>query len=211
MKRKARKTNAARPRPSKKNALESTDRPMTRQGIGVRIHFLRKQRNMTLDQLSESSKLTKSFVSKIERGVSVPSISTAMRLAESFGVTVSQLLGEDGHDDAISVVRKNERRPFMRPGSSSGYNYEVLSGSKRYKRMEQYIMRPPLKFQDRRMFEHVGEEFMFVLSGSLEIEISKKTIRLNAGDAIYFDSHLQHRSRSIGTTHAQVLVVITNT
>jgi transcriptional regulator with XRE-family HTH domain len=178
-------------------------------GIGARIHFLRHQRKMTLERLSASSKLTKSFVSKIERGLSVPSISTAMRLAEAFRITVGQLLGEDHYDDAISVVRRKERRSFMRPGSSSGYNYEMLAGPKRYKRMEPYVMKPPLQFQDKRRFEHVGEELMFVLSGAVEVEISGRSIQLGSGDALYFDSHLPHRSRSLGGKYAEVLVVVT--
>lgn len=179
------------------------------EGIGERIRFLRQQRGMTLEQLSVASKLTKSFVSKIERGVSVPSISTAMRLAESFQITISQLLGEDHYEDAVSLVRKDERRSFMRPGSSSGYNYEMLAGPKRFKRMEPYIMKPPLKFQNKRLFDHVGEEFMFVLSGSVEIEISGQHFRLRPGDALYFDSHLPHRSRSLAGRYAEVLVVVT--
>jgi transcriptional regulator with XRE-family HTH domain len=179
------------------------------QGIGPRIRFLRQQRKMTLEQLSAASGLTKSFVSKVERGTSVPSISTAMKLAESFGLTVSQLLGQDQYVGAACVVRRNERRAFMRPGSSAGYNYEMLASSKQFKGMEPYIMKPPLKFQDKRVFEHVGEEFMFVLSGSIEVELSGEPIRLNTGDALYFDSHFPHRSRSLGGKYAQVLVVIT--
>ncbi|MBO0735286.1 MAG: helix-turn-helix transcriptional regulator [Alphaproteobacteria bacterium] len=179
------------------------------QGIGPRIRFMRQQRNMTLEQLSAASGLTKSFISKVERGTSVPSISTAMKLAESFGLTVSQLLGQDQYAGAACVVRKNERRAFMRPGSSSGYNYEMLASSKQFKGMEPYIMRPPLNFQDKRVFEHVGEEFMFVLSGSVEVELSGELIQLNAGDALYFDSHFPHRSRSLGGKYAELLVVVT--
>ena len=85
----------------------------------------------------------------------------------------------------------------------------MVADSKRYKRMEPYIMRPPLQFQDKRLFEHVGEELMFVLSGSVEVEVSGKSIRLGEGDTLYFDSHLPHRSRSLGNKYAEVLVVIT--
>lgn len=184
------------------------DAQPSEQGIGPRVRFLRRQRKMTLAQLSAASGLTKSFVSKIERGASVPSISTAMKLAESFGLTVSQLLGQDRYVGAVCLVRKNERRAFMRPGSSSRYNYEMLAGSKQFKGMEPYIMKPPLQFQDRRVFEHVGEEFMFVLSGSIEVELAGELIRLNAGDALYFDSHAPHRSRSLGGKYAEVLVVV---
>jgi transcriptional regulator with XRE-family HTH domain len=188
---------------------EKTGNPAAQQGIGSRVMFLRKQRDMTLEELSSRSNLTKSYVSKIERGLSVPSISTAMRIADTFEITVSQLLGEDGHADAISLVRKDQRRSFMREGSSAGYNYELLAYAKRYRSMEPYIMRPPLEFQEKRIFEHVGEELMFVLSGRVEVEISGKSHELAAGDTLYFDSHLPHRSRSMGKKYAEVLVVVT--
>ncbi len=195
-------------RESRPDGRQARAQPL-QQGIGPRIRFLRQQRKMTLEQLSAASGLTKSFVSKVERGASVPSISTAMKLAESFNLTVSQLLGQDQYVGAACVVRKNERRAFMRPGSSSGYNYEMLASSKQFKGMEPYIMRPPLQFQDKRVFEHVGEEFMFVLAGKVEVELSGEPIRLNAGDALYFDSHFPHRSRSLGGRYAEVLVVVT--
>lgn len=177
-------------------------------GIGDRIRFMRRQRDMTLEQLSSTSRLTKSFVSKIERGLAVPSISTAMKLADSFGITVSQLLGEDHDAGAVCIVRKKQRPSFMRPGSASGYNYEMIAGLKQFKRMEPYIMKPPLAFQDERMFSHIGEEFMFVLSGRVEVMVSGRRIALGSGDALYFDSHLAHRSRSLGRKNAEVLVVV---
>jgi transcriptional regulator with XRE-family HTH domain len=176
--------------------------------MGARIRFLRRQRGMTLDQLSSASNLTKSYVSKVERGLSVPSISTAMKIAESFNITVSQLLGEDGYEGAITVVRKNERPSFMQDGNSACYNYELIAGPKKFKTMEPYIMKPPLNFQDQRMFEHGGEELIFVLSGSVEVEVSGEVIRLDSGDTMYFDAHLPHRTRSLGNKNASVLVVI---
>jgi transcriptional regulator with XRE-family HTH domain len=186
------------------SSLGKQERP----GIGARIRFLRRQRDMTLDQLSDASNLTKSYVSKVERGLSVPSISTAMKIAECFNMTVSQLLGEDGYEDAVSIVKKNERRSFMRAGSSAGYNYEMIAAPKKFKSMEPFIMRPPRQFKDRRVFEHAGEELIFVLSGSVEVELSGKLVRLDSGDTIYFDAHLPHRTRSVGNKNASVLVVI---
>ena len=204
MKKKRREKN----RRARYGADNSASKP-PEQGIGARIRFMRQQRKMTLEQLSSSSNLTKSFVSKVERGISVPSISTAMKLAESFDLTISQLLGEEHYEDAISLVRKDERRSFMRPGASSSYNYEMMAAPKQFKRMEPYIMKPPFKFQGKRLFQHVGEEFMFVLSGTIEVEFSNQLYQLHSGDALYFDSHLPHRSRSLGTKHAKVLVVVT--
>lgn len=163
---------------------------------------------MTLEELSRLSGLTKSFVSKVERGISVPSISTAKSLAESFQLTVSQLLGEDSSDNSVCLVRKAERSSFMKGGKTGGYDYEIIAAAKQYKRMEPYIMRPPMRFQDGRKFDHLGEEFMFVLSGSIEVELGGSTYELDTGDALYFDSNFSHRTRSLGRKNAEVLVVI---
>lgn len=179
-------------------------------GIGGRIRFMRSQRGLSLDKLAETAGLTKSFLSKIERGLSVPSIATAMKIAESFGISVGQLLGEERGKESICVVRKGERRAFMRAGSGSGYNYEMLAAAKPFKSMEPFIMRPPFVFQTDRRFQHVGEEFIFVLSGRMEVEFPDHTVRLEAGDAVYFDSHMPHRSRSLGEEPAEALVVVTS-
>jgi transcriptional regulator with XRE-family HTH domain len=178
-------------------------------GIGGRIAFLRRQQAISLENLAQKSGLTKSFLSKLERGISVPSISTAMALAESLGLSVAQLMGEQQYDDAICIVRKGHRPSFMRRGSDVGYDYEMLAAGKRFKIMEPYIMRLPLMFQDKRRFEQAGQEFLFVLSGSMEIEFADKVFRLDAGDAVYFDSNIPHRSRSLKGRIAEALVVVT--
>jgi mannose-6-phosphate isomerase-like protein (cupin superfamily) len=54
----------------------------------------------------------------------------------------------------------------------------------------------------------MGEELMFVLSGTVEVELSGRAVRLRPGDALYFDAHLPHRSRSVGPKNAQVLVIV---
>jgi transcriptional regulator with XRE-family HTH domain len=177
--------------------------------LASRIAFLRRQHGMTLDQLAEGAGLTKSYISKVERGLSIPSISTALKIAVTFDLSVGQLLGETQYDDAISVVRRGERPSFMRGGSSSGYDYEMLAPGKRFKTMEPFIMRPPLKFQDDRRFEHGGQEMIFVLSGAIELDFGSHSYTLNSGDCAYFDSHIPHRSRSLNGKVAQALVVVT--
>lgn len=177
--------------------------------IGSRIRFMRRQRTMTLDDVAKATGLTKSYLSKIEREISVPSIATALKVAASFDVTVGQLIGQEQDEKSICVVRKGERSPFTRVGSKSGYHYEVLAGSKRFKSIEPFIMRPPLEFENSHLFEHVGEEFIFVLSGAIEVQFVNRRVALKAGDAIYFDSYLPHRTRSVGRKPAEALVIIT--
>jgi transcriptional regulator with XRE-family HTH domain len=202
------------PKPSEKSRRKAKQAPTGKRAvsnsgdIGARIRFMRRQRSMSLDRLAGMAGLTKSFLSKIERGLSVPSIATALKVAESFDVSVGQLLGEEQGMESFCVVRKGERRAFMRD-RSDGYNYEMLAAGKQLKSMEPFVMRPPFEFQNGRLFDHVGEEFIFVLSGAMEVEFPNRRITLEAGDALYFESHLPHRSRSLGRKPAEALVVVT--
>jgi transcriptional regulator with XRE-family HTH domain len=180
----------------------------SRTTLADRIAFLRKQRNMTLNELANSSGLTKSYLSKVERGLSVPSISTAMKVAQSLELSVGQLLGEAQYEDAISIVRSDERPSFLRGGSASGYDYEMLAPGKQFKMMEPFIMRPPLAFQDDRRFNHSGQEIIFVLSGQMEIDFGSERYKLSKGDCAYFDAHVPHRSRSLNGRIAEALVVV---
>jgi transcriptional regulator with XRE-family HTH domain len=176
--------------------------------LADRMLFLRRQRKVTLERMAETSGLTKSYLSKVERGLSVPSISTAMKIAESLDLSVGQLLGESQYEGAISIVRSNERRSFMRGGSSAGYNYEMLAPGKQFKTMEPYIMRPPAKFETERRFNHGGQEIIFVLSGAIEVEYGSSLHALEKGDCAYFDAHVPHRSRSLNNKIAEALVVV---
>lgn len=186
----------------------AADRTEDNADIGSRIRFMRLQRRMTLDQLAALTGLTKSYLSKVERGLSVPSISTALKVAGSFKLSVGQLVGEEPTPSAISVTRERDRKSFMRGGSHAGYDYEAIAAAKPFKSMEPFIMRPPLAFQDNRMFQHSGEEFIYVLSGVMEIQFPKRKVTLRAGDAIYFEAHIPHRSRSLEGLTAEALVVV---
>ena len=93
-----------------------------------RLRTLRRQQSLSLEQLGERTGLTKSYLSKLERGLSEPSISTVLRLAEAYGVGVSQLVGGgdgEAQDEVVSLVRVADREVLQRRGLGSEYHYEL--------------------------------------------------------------------------------------
>ncbi|MDS1139113.1 cupin domain-containing protein [Pusillimonas sp. SM2304] len=178
--------------------------------ISFRLKALRRQHQFSLEQLSQRTGLTKSYLSKLERAVSEPSISTVLKLAQAYGIGVSQLIGsgEGGDSEAISVVRRGEREPLDRRGKEMGYRYEAMAGKRLVKAMDPFIVYPPRADEaSPSSFPHVGEEFMFVLKGTVMITVGGKEHRLGAGDSIYFDSELPHKLITVGRGSAEVLVV----
>jgi transcriptional regulator with XRE-family HTH domain len=181
---------------------------MSRLSIGVRIRQMRRQGRLSLGALEAKTGLTKSYLSKVERGVTVPSIASVLKLARAFGVDVAQLFGEKTGDATICVVTRAERKRMARSGSGTGYVYEAIAHKRRSKCMEPFIMRPPQRFATDELFDHEGEELIFVLKGRVEVNFADRRVVLAAGDCVYFDAHLLHRSRSLGRTPAETLVVI---
>lgn len=59
--------------------------------MSTRLKLLRQQHGLSLEQLAQRSGLTKSYVSKVERGLSTPSIASALKLARALAVDVAQL------------------------------------------------------------------------------------------------------------------------
>nr|WP_226846526.1 MULTISPECIES: XRE family transcriptional regulator [Achromobacter] len=175
-----------------------------------RLRTLRRQQTLSLEQLAQRTGLTKSYLSKLERGLSEPSISTVLRLAEAYGVGVSQLVGDDGaaQDEVVSVVRVADREALQRRGLGSEYHYESLAGRRKVKAMEPFVVHPPREFPDAAaVFPHPGEEFLLVLKGAIEVHVGERQFRLETGDSVYFDSELPHRMRTVSRAMAEVLVV----
>lgn len=179
-------------------------------GLGLRLRNLRRQKNLSLDVLAAKTGLTKSYLSKVERGAKTPSLASILKITKAFGIQVGHLFGEITDDDAFCVVRKEERKPIARQGTEKGYKYEAIAHQRRSKCMEAFIMHPPRKFEDKTLFEHEGEELIFVLKGRVEVVFADRRVVLGPGDSIYFDGCQLHRSRSL-TASAETLVVVSAT
>src|SRR6266705_2915867 len=110
-----------------------------------RLKRLRELKGLTLEQLAERTGLTKSYLSKVERGVSVPSISTALKFAEAFQVSVGELFGVNSQENDYSVVRKNQRKPFNRGGQRAGYRYEAVAPGLTHGFFDAFVVSAPFK------------------------------------------------------------------
>jgi transcriptional regulator with XRE-family HTH domain len=195
----------------RRNGVAAEQQPDTDTGFAERMFELRKRRRLSLDQLAEASGLTKSFLSKVERKLAVPSITTAIKVSKALGVRVSQLLGEPS-EQPILVVRKGEGQRFVE-GSDLRNTHEALAAGRMSKRMEPFLLRPPHDYDPdiyhgNTMFSFAGEHFCYVVSGEIEIDFPDRIVRLSPGDSIYFDSSIPHRTHSSGKDVGELLVIV---
>lgn len=178
-----------------------------------RLKALRRRHGLSLEQLACRTDLTKSYLSKLERGLSEPSISTVLKISEAYGIGVAQLVGDAAtiQEESVSVVRVAERVPLQQNGDARDQRYQSIAGKRLVRKMEPFVVHPPRVFMEADVeSRHSGEELMVVLRGAIEVEVGHVTARLERGDSIYFDSEIPHRMRTIGRGVAEVLVVATH-
>ncbi|MES9831744.1 MAG: helix-turn-helix domain-containing protein [Candidatus Thiodiazotropha sp. LLP2] len=189
----------------------STKSPPRKLPIATRLSSLRTTAGLSLDRLAEQSGLTKSYLSKLERGLSEPSISTVARLAEAFDISVSEFVGDQVSRDGFRVVRSQDRREL--PSTTQIPLFELLHGnsSPQGGRLNAYIQYPEMvseKVQsDTPQAIHSGEEFILVLSGEIQLCVADKEEILESGDGAWYLSEFVHKLRSLGDQRATVLVV----
>ncbi|MBK0057069.1 helix-turn-helix transcriptional regulator [Pseudomonas sp. S44] len=175
--------------------------------MSIRLKLLRKKLGITLEVLAEKSGMTKSYLSKVERGLNTPSIAAALKLARALNVNVEELFAEDHTLQArYSLMRSGERQALV--GDGAGPGYTVLTSQIGQRSLLPFLVQPPRDFSDPTFKEHQGEEFLFVHAGQVEVDFMSERVLLEQGDALHFNAQTPHRLRSVGECQAQLLVVV---
>lgn len=170
------------------------------------LRALRKSRGLTLSEIALKLGRSVGWVSQVERGLSMPSISDLRAFAELFGVPVSLFFAHQAPSEAERgvIVRSGRRRTLGT--SDSGLVEELLSpdlgGSFE---MLRSIFAPGAELREPAL--RPTEEAGYVVSGTFDIEIEGTWHSLGEGDSFRFD-HKPFRWRNPGTVPAVVIWVV---
>ncbi len=180
--------------------------------IGRKIRELRKAKALTLRDLSAATGLSKPLLSQIENEIVVPPISTLLKISRALEKDITFFFQEPNNDVRIAVVRtfERERLDTRKLGrTDGGYSYEALAYKKSRKNMEPFLVEFERKDEkDMSFYRHEGEEFIFILEGSLEFRTTDEVHRLKQGDSLYFESDIPHAYRAVGKRNAKALAVV---
>ena len=183
---------------------------MLEKKIADKIHEIRKNKGLTLAQLGDATGLSKGLLSRIENNQVSPPIATLSKIARGLEVPIGIFFEEDETDHkGYTVTYKNERKQVIRRGTKIGFIYYSLSSLKTRHLIEPFIIRYPIIGKEPiKLFDHFGEEFLFVLKGKMDLVYGKEKIRLKAGDAIHFDPSTPHRGQNVGKEESECLVIV---
>lgn len=176
-------------------------------GIGKALRRARKICSLTLEAAALQAGVTKGYLSKVEHGQAMPSMAVMVRLADTFGIPLSNILLPDDQRQPISVVRVHERIPVKR-GTDSSYLFELASKGKLNPRAEVFFLTVPvLDGAEPQKIRHSGEEVFLVLEGRVRLAYAGAEFILQKGDCIQFDASIEHYATAEDGEPAQLFVV----
>lgn len=174
--------------------------------LGERIRSLRDMRSMSLKQLAESTALTQSFLSQVERDLTSPSVASLRKIAEALGTSVATFFA--GGSPNGRLVRKDARPVLLHP--KRRWRDTLLTPSMSGKLQVIWSEIEPGGGSGDEPYSHNSdEECVVILQGKLDFWVGEEHYLLEKGDALTFESRLPHKNRNPGPSKTQVLWVMT--
>jgi transcriptional regulator with XRE-family HTH domain len=172
--------------------------------IGVKIRQLRKQRNLSLEELSRRSGVSATAIHKIERNGMVPTIATLLKLARAFDRPISYFVDEDAEPTPVVLIKADAREPVLT--SKQGLRLEGVSGPYGSFHLAAAMAEvEPGADSGPKAMEHPGEELVLLLEGALVFQVGGEELALDPGDAVHFRTDRPHRWRNPGDRPARAV------
>ncbi len=182
--------------------------------VGEKIKFYRESCALSREELASRSGITVEEVERMESNSYIPSLAPLIKMARVLGIRLGMLLNE-GDDNGPVVCRKGEvlnSITFSNNALQSRRHmvYHSLSRSKPDRHMEPFLIDvTPTDDRDFVLSSHEGEEFIWVMEGTMEITYGEYSYQLEPGDSICYDSIVPHHVHAAHKGEAaKILVVI---
>ncbi|MEA4913978.1 MAG: XRE family transcriptional regulator [Christensenella sp.] len=172
--------------------------------IGVKIKQLRLQRGLTQEELAARTELTKGFISQLERDLTSPSIATLVDILAALGTDIAGFFRESQEEQ---VVYSTEEMFVKEEADGSTIQWLVTNAQKNA--LEPILVTIPAGLSLAEDDPHEGEEFGYVLSGSVTLVLGTKRYRVKKGGSFYFRPTRVHYLINSGKTESRVLWVST--
>ncbi|MGW6979427.1 helix-turn-helix domain-containing protein [Streptomyces sp. NPDC054932] len=165
--------------------------------VGPRLRTLRRQRGTTLAQLSETTGISLSTLSRLESGQRRPTLELLLPLARAHRVALDELVGAPETGDP-----RIRPRPFVRHGSTYVPLTRNFGGVHAFKQILPPLDGPP---PEPEMQVHEGYEWLYVLSGRIRLLLGEHDLVLGPGEAAEFDTRTPHAFFNAGPQAAEFL------
>lgn len=179
--------------------------------IGLEVRLLRKHVGLTVAELAEKSGVSLGMLSKIENGLTSPSLTTLQSIAHALGVQISQLLKRFEEQRPVHFVKAGEGVAQERRGTRAGHQYQLqgfLGSNDSGVIVEPYVITLNDDSDVFPTFQHDGLEFLYMLEGRVEYRHADDVFLMQPGDSLFFHADAPHGPERLITLPARYLSVI---
>jgi len=177
--------------------------------IGARIRAARNEKGWTLDALASKSGLSTGFLSQVERDLTTLSIVSLSAICQALNVPIESLFSSNRPigETPSAVTRADQQLHIQIGGSPITYRY--LSGQLPDAHIEELLIAEFPPDCDQQHSSHEGQEFGYILRGSLVLNVQNEQHKLKAGDSYRVEASQEHGYRTSTTRGADVLMAVT--
>ena len=173
--------------------------------IGSKIKDLRIKYGLTQEELASRTELSKGFISQIERDIASPSIATLIDILECLGTNLQDFFNEPCEEKVVCT----EQDVFVKEHPELGLTIRWLITCAQKNALEPILVTLDLGGQTEEHSPHQGEEYGYVLSGSITLMLGHRRYKAKKGDSFHYRATMQHRLKNNGKTTARVLWIST--
>lgn len=173
--------------------------------IGEKIKELRIQKSLTQEELADRAELSKGFISQVERDLTSPSIATLMDILQCLGTNLEEFFS--GTTSEQVVFKKGDY--FEKVDGELKNKIEWIIPNAQKNQMEPILLTLDTDGSTYPDNPHEGEEFGYVLNGTVTLYLGNKQYRIKKGESFYFKPDRQHYIVATGKTGAALLWVTT--
>jgi transcriptional regulator with XRE-family HTH domain len=164
--------------------------------LASRLKELRRERDLTLDELAERSDVSRSALSKIERGEINPTLMVITKIAEALDISVAQLIGVETTRAAVKVPR-DRRVSFV--DRETGFERQLFPAFEDAPvEFLRHVIPPGQSSGDIASHDNPVEKYVLMERGRLRVVVADASYELDEGDLLYFDGSQPHRFENAG-------------
>jgi len=179
--------------------------------VGERVREVRENRGLSIKDISQRTGIPAAILDEIEEGSVAPPLGTVIKLAKALEMKMGYFISGK-EERPFTIVRADDRKVISRydskKGKHYGYEFESLAPHKKDRHMEPFLVTLEPVDTDEERSTHDGQEFIYVLKGSMEVRLGKEAHVLKPGDSIYYDSTVPHLVKCPGDKETKILAVL---
>ena len=176
--------------------------------LGLRIRNLRREKKITLIELSKLTGVAQATLSRMETGLMLGTVKSHQKIAETLGISLGQLYG--GIDSRYERIKhqaaSGERKIFAK---TDQMKCELLTQEISKKKITPLLITLNAHGKSNsEQLERGVEKLLFILEGTVTAQLEGKEYVLNPYDSLYFDASISHQLTNIGTKQAKIFCAV---